>query len=143
MVEKPGPEKYAPPNRRPTDKTSDVGQEAANAVESEMRQFVRRDVSFLHPRLAEDSAATNAKNENLNALVQRIAADSMEEIDRVIRELENVRDMLRVEGERVGRELAGYASLSHAAATAMKVIHDSVRVWKDAPEKSGGPRSAT
>ena len=57
----------------------------------------------------------------------------MEEIDRVIRELEGVRDMLRNEGERVSREIAGYASLSHASMTAMKVIADSLKQWKDAP----------
>ena len=50
----------------------------------------------------------------------------MEEIDRVIAELQTVRDMLRHEGERVSREIAGYASLSHAAMTAMKVIGESV-----------------
>jgi len=44
-----------------------------------------------------------------------------------------VRDMLRNEGERVTREIAGYASLSHAAMTAMRVIGDSLKQWKDGP----------
>ena len=60
----------------------------------------------------------------------------MEEIDRVILELQGVRDMLRIEGERVGRELAGYASLSHASMTAMKVIADSLTQWKSAPNNA-------
>jgi hypothetical protein len=47
-----------------------------------------------------------------------------------------VREMLRSEGERVGREIAGYASLSHAAMTAMKVIGDSLTSWKNPPNKS-------
>ena len=34
--------------------------------------------------------------------------------------------MLRSEGERVQREVAGYASLSQAAMTSMKIIADSV-----------------
>jgi hypothetical protein len=67
----------------------------------------------------------------------------MEEIDRVILELQGVRDMLRNEGDRVSREIAGYASLSHAAMTAMKVIGDSLTHWKSAPPKnSSGQRSA-
>ena len=74
-----------------------------------------------------------AAAENLNALIRRVAGASMEEIDRVILELQGVRDMLRNEGERVSRELAGYASLSHASMTAMKVIADSLKQWKDAP----------
>jgi hypothetical protein len=61
----------------------------------------------------------------------------MEEIDRVILELQAVREMLRSEGERVGREIAGYASLSHAAMTAMKVIGDSLTQWKNGSKNSG------
>jgi len=48
-----------------------------------------------------------------------------------------VRDMLRNEGVRVSREVAGYASLSHAATTAMKVFADSIKQWKDAADKPG------
>jgi hypothetical protein len=51
--------------------------------------------------------------------------------------LESVREMLRNEGERVSHEIAGYASLSHAATTAMKVITDSLTQWKSVPDKSG------
>ena len=140
MAEKSGPEKFAPPDRRPPEKLIDVDQAAANAFEGEIREFVRRDVSFLHPRRSEVDAANGPPAENLNALIQRVAGDSMDEIDRVIRELESVRDMMRNEGERVSREIAGYASLSHSAATAMKVIADSIHQWKDASDKSG-PRS--
>jgi hypothetical protein len=137
MAEKSGPEKYAPLNRRSPEKLIDVDQATANAVEGEIREFVRRDVSFLHPRHSEVDAANDPAAENLNAVVQRVARDSMEEIDRVIRALESVRDMMRNEGERVSREIAGYASLSHSAATAMKVIADSINQWKDALDKPG------
>ena len=137
MAEKSGPEKFAPRDRRPPEKQSNVDQAAANAVEGEIREFVRRDASFLHRQRSEVDVDNDPAVESLNALIRRVASDSMEEIDRVIRELESVRDMLRNEGERVSRELAGYASLSHAAITAMKVIADSVKQWKDAADKSG------
>jgi hypothetical protein len=132
MAEKSGPEKYAPPDRRPPKKLSNVDQATTNAVEGEIPEFVRRDVSVRHRQRNEVDAANGPAAENLNAVVRRVAGDSMEEIDRVIRALENVRDMMRNEGERVSREIAGYASLSHAAATAMKVIADSIHQWKDA-----------
>src|SRR5450830_517478 len=119
--EKPGPEKFAPPDRRAPEKRSDVDHIA----------FLRQQRSEAHPAA-----------ENQNALIQRVAADSMEEIDRVIRELESVRAMLRNEGERVSREVAGYASLNHASMTAMKVIGDSIKQWKDGADKSG-PRSVS
>jgi hypothetical protein len=139
MAEKSGPEKYAPLDRRPPEKLNNIDQATANAVEGEIREFVRRDVSFLHPRRSEVDAANGPPAENLNALIQRVAGDSMDEIDRVIRELESVRDMMRNEGERVSRAVAGYASLSHAAATAMKVIADSIKEWRDGPDKSDSP----
>jgi hypothetical protein len=131
--EKSGPEKYAPVRSVP-EKLADVDQAAATAFEGEIREFVRRDVAFLRRQRNEGDTATDpAAAENLNALIRRVAGASMEEIDRVILELQGVRDMLRSEGERVSRELAGYASLSHASMTAMKVIADSLKQWKDAP----------
>ena len=137
MAEKYGPEEYAPLNRRAPERLSDIDQAAANTFEGEIREFVRRDVSFPHRRLKEIDVADSPAAENLNAQVRHIAGMSMDEIDRVIRELESVREMLRDEGERVSREIAGYASLSHAATTAMKVIADSIRQWKGTQDKSG------
>ena len=100
---------------------------------------MRRDVAFLrrHQRNGETEQAPEPIVDNLNVLIRRVSGASMEEIDRVILELQGVREMLRSEGERVGREIAGYASLSHAAMTAMKVIGDSLTQWKNAPSNSG------
>ena len=69
--------------------------------------------------------------EQVNTLIGRVASASMEEIDRVIAEMQGIREMLREEGERVTREIAGYASLSHAAMTSMRVIGDSLAQWKN------------
>ena len=136
VPEKTGPEKFAPKNSGP-EKLGEVDQAAATAFEGEIREFVRRDVATLRRQRGETDAATDPAAENLNALIRRVAGASMEEIDRVILELQGVRDMLRSEGERVSRELAGYASLSHASMTAMKVIGDSLKQWKDAPINNG------
>jgi hypothetical protein len=128
-----GPEKYTPERQTP-EKLSDVDQ-AATAFEGEIREFVRRDVTFLRRQRSEAEPAPDSVTENLNALIRRVAGASMEEIDRVILELQSVRNMLRIEGERVSREIAGYASLSHASMTAMTVIADSLKQWKNAPDK--------
>ena len=118
MAEESGPEKYAPPARRAPER----GNEESIA-------FLRQQQSQAGP--------ANAPAEDLNALVRRVASVSMEEIDRVIRALQDVREMMRKEGERVSREVAGYASLSHAAVAAMKVMADSIKEWKGEPDKSG------
>ena len=136
VPEKTGPEQSAP-NRSVPEKLGEVDQAAATAFEGEIREFVRRDVATLRRQRSEGDAAADPAAENLNALIRRVAGASMEEIDRVILELQGIRDMLRGEGERVSRELAGYASLSHASMTAMKVIGDSLKQWKDAPVNLG------
>jgi hypothetical protein len=132
VPEKTGPEQFAPKSGVP-EKLGEVDQAAATAFEGEIREFVRRDVATLRRQRSEGDAAADPAAENLNALIRRVAGASMEEIDRVILELQGIRDMLRSEGERVSRELSGYASLSHASMTAMKVIGDSLKQWKDAP----------
>jgi hypothetical protein len=135
VPEKPGPEIYAP-NRKSPDRPNDADQDAA-AFEGEIREFVRRDVAFLRRQRPDMEPASEPVADNLHGLIRRVSNASMEEIDRVILELQGVRDMLRNEGDRVGREIAGYANLSHAAMTAMKVIGDSLMHWKNPPQNSG------
>ena len=133
VPEKTGPEVFAP-NRKSLEKMSDADQAAATAFEGEIREFVRRDVALLRRQRLDGEAVAEPIADNLSVLIRRVSGASMEEIDRVILELQGVRDMLRHEGERVGREIAGYASLNHAAMTAMKVIADSLAQWKNAPK---------
>ena len=134
-----GPERYAP--ERPSgeriapEKLGDIDQAAANAFEGEIREFVRRDVTAVRRPNPEVETVGDPVADNLNALIRRVSGASMEEIDRVILELQSVRDMLRKEGDRVSREVAGYASLSHAAMTAMTMIADSLTQWKGEPPK--------
>jgi hypothetical protein len=132
-----GPEK--PPERRSADRLGAINDAVANAFEGEIREFVRRDVAPRRPRSDAEAPAAEPVADNLNGLIRRVSGASIEEIDRVISELQTVREMLRKEGERVSREIAGYASLSHAAMTAMKVIGESVQQWKSAPRSGERP----
>src|ERR1035437_8981949 len=83
VPEKTGPEIYAP-NRGVPEKLGEVDQAAATAFEGGIREFVRRDVATLRRQPSEGDTAA----ENLNALIRRVAGASMEEIDRVILELQ-------------------------------------------------------
>ncbi len=121
LGEIPAAEKTAPPN-----------------FEGEIREFVRRDVAQLRRSRTEQPAGESA--DGVNTLIHRVSGASMEEIDRVILELQGVRDMLRREGERVTREISGFASLSHAAITSMKVIADSLEQWKNGAQLHPGGR---
>jgi hypothetical protein len=137
MAEKSGPEKFAPTDRRSPEKLIDVDQAPATAFEGEIREFVRRDVAFVRRQRGEADTGVDPAADSLNTLVRRIAGASMEEIERVILELQGVRDTLRSEGERVSREISGYANLSHASITAMKVIGDNLKQWNNAADKPG------
>ena len=111
------------------------------SFEGEIREFVRRDVAPAQRMpAATQMAGRDAQAEQVHALVARVANASMEEIDRVILELQGVREMLRAEGERVTRDIAGYASLSHAALTSMRVIADSLAQWKNGAKLHPGGR---
>ena len=108
----PGTEIYAPPDRRAPEQPYDVR------------------IAPLRPQ-TEAGQSNDRSAGSLDVLIRRIAGASMDEIDSVIRELESLRNMVRNEGERVSREIAGYAGLSHASMAAMKAISDSIKKWKD------------
>ena len=110
-----GPERYAPPDRRPP----------------EDRAAVEKVVTLLAKQRPEASAESASTTEHLDVMIRRIAMDSVTEIGRVIRDLENVSDMLRNEGERINREVNGYANLNRAATATMKVITESLKQWKE------------
>ena len=110
------------------------------SFEGEIREFVRRDVAPARRMPAATQMPGGDAQAELNALVARVANASMDEIDRVILELQGVREMLRAEGERVTRDIASYASLSHAALTSMRVIADSLGQWKNGAKLHPGGR---
>jgi hypothetical protein len=110
---------------------------AVEQVEGEIRAFVRRDVSVFRRRQQDGESAVGG----LNSVIERVAGASITEIERVMAELATLRDMLHAEGDRVQREVTGYASLSQAAMTSMKIIGDSLGQWKSqsAPPPAAAP----
>ena len=110
----------------------------AEQVEGEIRAFVRRDVSVLRRPRAENHNEVSV--DGINSLIERVAGASVAEIEHAIVELTRVRDMLRNEGERVQREITGYASLSQAAMTSMKIIADSLAHWRTQTSQTGHSR---
>jgi hypothetical protein len=109
-----------------TEQSAVAATAAVEQVEGEIRAFVRRDLSVFRRR--QDGG--DATVDNVGSAIERVSSASVVEIERVMAELANVRDMLRGEGERVQREVSGYASLSQTAMTSMKIIGDSLVQWK-------------
>ena len=110
---------------------------AVSEVEAGIRDFVRNDVAYLRRPGTTVSTGENALESNteatvnnVNSLIQRVAGTSLSEIENLISELEALRDLLHAEGQRVQREIAGYAQLSQAAMKSTRLIADNVAQWK-------------
>ncbi|MFT4119334.1 hypothetical protein [Bradyrhizobium sp.] len=120
--------------------TVDSNLAAVTEVEAGIRDFVRNDIAYLRrpsttttdaPPLDPSAEATVT---NVNSLIQRVAGTSLAEIENLISELESLRDLLHAEGQRVQREISGYAQLSQAAMKSTRMIADNVAQWKRAAD---------
>jgi hypothetical protein len=114
---------------------------AVSEVEAGIRDFVRNDIAYLRrpPGMlnADDTAlepSAEATVTSVNSLIQRVAGTSLAEIEKLISELESLRDLLHAEGQRVQREISGYAQLSQAAMKSTRMIADNVTQWKRAAD---------
>ncbi|MBR0758361.1 hypothetical protein JQ604_39810 [Bradyrhizobium jicamae] len=112
---------------------------AVSEVEAGIRDFVRNDIAYLRRPVASPETAplepnTEATVNNVNSLIQRVAGTSLAEIEKLIAELESLRDLLHAEGQRVQREISGYAQLSSAAMKSTRMIADNVTQWKRAAD---------
>jgi hypothetical protein len=117
---------------------------AVSEVEAGIRDFVRNDVAYLRrPAVGLTSSSaetpalepsTEATVNSVNSLIQRVAGTSLSEIENLISELESLRDLLHAEGQRVQREISGYAQLSQAAMKSTRMIADNVTQWKRAAD---------
>ena len=97
----------------------------------DIREVIHRaDTELRRQSLTE--AVADPPAENLERLVRRVVSESTQEIDRVILELQRVSDTLRSEGERVSREITGYANLNQASMSAMQAIEATFKQWNAA-----------
>ena len=111
--------------------TAEYDQPAETQVEGEIREFVSRDVVTSLGRQPENESELVASN--INSVLQRATATAVQEIDRLITELEASCDKLHNEGVRVQREIVQYATFTQAALQSTKIIAESLTQWKKVP----------
>ena len=105
---------------------------AETELEGEIREFVSRDVVSNVGRRPENETELVASN--INSVLQRVTATSVQEIDALISELESSRDMLHSEAARVQREIVQYSTLIQGALHSTKIIAESLTQWKKVPD---------
>jgi cation transport regulator ChaC len=115
-----------------TRESAEAETSAETEMEGEIRDFVRRDVATSLRRQPESDSEVVATN--IGALLQRVAGTSVQEIEKLISELQTLRDMLQTEAARVQREIVEYATLSQAAMQSTKIIAESLTQWKKVPD---------
>ncbi len=86
----------------------------------------------LHPETASNRFEEGS---SLSSLIQRISGTSVSEIEKLLTELNTLRDYLLNEGQRVQREITEYAHMSQAAIESTKIITDSLAKWKTGPTR--------
>jgi hypothetical protein len=116
-----------------------AGQEAqasAMQIEGELGELIRRDVGPLRkPQPVAPNA--DAAVGQVNSVIDRVSSASVKEIEKLIAELENLRDFVQTEGQRVQREISGYAQMSQSAMSSTKIMVESVAKWKAAIDAAG------
>ena len=115
------------------DATSDMDKSVESEVEGEIREFVRRDVATLRRHPEDDSEIVAS---NISSLLQRVSGTSVQEIDRLIAELQTLRDLLSIEGARVQREIVEYATSASPRCSRPRSSPRACRL-----EKAGDPPS--
>jgi len=100
--------------------------DAAAHLEEDMTALIRRDIP--PSRHIDREAVADPTSGHLNGLLQQVAGTSIEEIDRIILELQSVRDLLRGAGERLSNEIARYADLNNITMTLMRSVADRLKL---------------
>jgi hypothetical protein len=85
-----------------------------------------------------------AADAEMAPLIERLVATSTAEIERLIAELQQAKDHLQSEGERIEREALRYTSLTQMASTTARLISDAVSQWDPAHNsQQSNPSKAT
>jgi hypothetical protein len=93
------------------------------AIESETRQLI----------LAEAPSTRSTETDaEIAPLIEKIGTTSIGEIEKLIDELQEAKNFLQSEGERIQRETARYTNLAQTASASVEIIFDTVRGWREA-----------
>ena len=76
-------------------------------------------------------------------IIQKLGATSIADIDNLVSELQEARDSLQSEGERIRAEIGRYIALTGAASASVKIIFDALRAWRTADHSAHNQSQAS
>ena len=101
--------------------------------------LVPADASSASPPTVPPDPAPETGSDNVSSLVQNLGAPSIDELEKIIGELQQARSYLKSESERIERETVGYTELSQTAMESIRIIAETVGEWR----KAGHPVRST
>jgi hypothetical protein len=101
--------------------------EVFSKLEGEIRELVSRDTTAPREQGNDNELAASS----VGSLVQRVSGTSLQEIEKLITELQILREMLQNEAARVQREIVGYSVLIQTARHSMRTISESLSFWQN------------
>jgi cation transport regulator ChaC len=101
--------------------------EVFSKLEGEIREVYFRSATAPRVPQQNDNELTAS---NIGSLLQRVSGTSVQEIEKLIAELQILRDMLQKEAARVQREIVGYAALIQNARRSISTISESFSFWQ-------------
>jgi len=105
---------------------------AETEAEGKIREFVRRDVVSNPGCQPENDSQLVASN--VNSVLQRVTETSVQEIDKLITDLQTLSNILDSEASRVQREVVQYSTFTQAALQSTKIIAEGLERWKKASD---------
>jgi hypothetical protein len=110
----------------------DRNQSVETEPAGEIHEFVHRDVVSNPGRQPENESQRVAGN--INSLLEGATATSVQEIDKLITELQTLSDMLHNESSHVQREIVQYSTFTQATLRSTKIIAESLEHWRKPPD---------
>ncbi len=116
-----------------------AGPVAPGAVEDDVRDLIRREIApalkpivsaSARPPQPPQPAPTQQASPPLAPATHHPGSLTIDAIDRLIAELQETRDYLRDEGDRLARATERYEKMSQNAAASVEIISDTVQRWR-------------
>jgi len=103
-------------------RSTNNAQGAAVEVEGELRAILKSSASgSAHPKSLNEASTGGG-----NPFIQQVLVPSLKEIDKSMAQLQQIRDFLQSEGQRIEREMAEFAQLGEAAMKSTKIIAENM-----------------